>query len=334
MKIEFILEWENAEGFDEALMFLDGLGQRLEEYRKKHTDIEHALTVVFEGNPDIETTTQIGAICEKFFAKSNITFLSTDDVPYYAKKMVAALKSDASIVVFCDSDCIYSDVWPQALIEPIQNNRAAVTCGRTLALLGDSWIERTSALAWFFPLKGVGDPLEKAKPSFKANNFAAARDVFVTCPIPRHHGSRSHSGYWLRLLAEHQLTVEFIPESEALHQQFEGIPPFFARAWLLGRDSNISKHMTKYGIRTRRILLKRAWSSMRDRFRRFSTRAKSPAMHAIARSRAEKFMIFTVGWLFQAVTSLSHFYYAVFDRKPVVSFEYEDTLLRTQKLDV
>ena len=67
------------------------------------------MTIVFDEDTEQDFLAAIGTICLAEIAKDDFLQLATNGVPYYSKKMVAALNTEADILVYCDSDCRYED---------------------------------------------------------------------------------------------------------------------------------------------------------------------------------------------------------------------------------
>ena len=193
------------------------------------------MTIVFDEDTEQDFLAAIGTICLAEIAKDDFLQLATNGVPYYSKKMVAALNTEADILVYCDSDCRYEDSWLEALVTPLLEEQADLTFGATFAQLSPSLIERACAIAWFFPL-GTDDPIYIEKPRFYANNCAITKETIVSCPIPRHHGSRSHGGTWIRSIKESGRRTLFVEKATSFHKQYESLWALGKRAWLLGKD--------------------------------------------------------------------------------------------------
>src|SRR5690606_37722503 len=89
---------------------------------------------------------------------------------------------------------------------------------------------------------------------FFANNFAARKATLIAVPLPRHHGSRSHGGLWLRHLRNAGARVAWVDGAKAFHRQYDSVGDLMRRAWVLGRDGAISAEILaqRRGKRLRR----------------------------------------------------------------------------------
>lgn len=326
--IAFILELDNAKGREreETLSFLRNLMKRVSDFRRVRPRCRLAMTIVFDEDTDQDFLAAIGTICLAEIAKDDFLQLATNGVPYYSKKMVAALNTEADILVYCDSDCRYEDSWLDALVTPLLEEQADLTFGATFAQLSPSLIERACAIAWFFPL-GTDDPIYIEKPRFYANNCAITKKTIVSCPIPRHHGSRSHGGTWIRLIKESGRRTLFVEKATSFHKQYESLWALGKRAWLLGKDSNITRQLNWRRSRLERVRL--AFSSSSERLSMFQKRLASPAGERVLRGSMDRVSIFLIGLYFQYTALVSQLAYAVFDRRPEVTFCYDDLLART-----
>ena len=184
----------------------------------------------------------------------DVRILNAPDIPYYEKKGLAALRSDADIAIFADSDCRYVDGWFSMLIDPIVAGEADVTYGSTRALDAENYVERVSTFAWFFPSNDPKDPLHaKAKSRFFANNFAVRSKVIGDVPIPRLAASRSHGGVWVKRLRATEYRMLQVNEAVAHHKQYDTFGELMGRAVKLGRDKDFGVAFAGAG-RGKRIL--------------------------------------------------------------------------------
>lgn len=326
-KISIILEWENAEGLEqqEALSFLVALSKRIESYEMSAKGVALRILIIVNNTDAHEMLSKFVSEGDNLLSADRFDFVLDTKSPYYAKKMVGGMHAEAEVLVYADSDCLYSDGWLSELVDPILSGQFDVTYGATYAMVGDTLIERASSLAWLFPVRGSDDPLVKNMlHGFKANNFAVRREALLKNPIPRHHGSRSHGEQWLRNLRAAGASVEHRHEAWSEHKQFRNLGAMLARAWLLGKDRNIASQLYNNSSLTRYQSFKRAILDMHKRFGIFSLRAKSGVMDELARTRSEKAAVLFIGYLFQLTASISRFFYAATDKKPELFYEYND----------
>ena len=255
MTIDFVLEWENAGALEaeEALDFFKALTAHIDVLRGVVPGARVGFVIVFDSLPEPGLQTEIENRLFGDIGADRAVFLLADKADYYSKKQVAALHAQAELLIYCDSDCIYSPCWLPALLAPLLEDRADLCYGQTLAETAETDVERASTLAWFFPTDDPSDPKLKAElavPIFRANNFAVRRQVMLACPIPIVPGSRTRGGLWLRRLAEHGARVSYIGEASARHRQYDDVNALLDRAHLLGRDQVVLRHLGRKGKRS------------------------------------------------------------------------------------
>lgn len=327
--ILFVLEWENADGLEreEALGFLDGLSDRLADFVARNPGLDTRMTVIFDGTPDAALAADIRKRAEGAFPGNRLLLLGSKGIPYYNKKQVAAAKSPGDIIVLCDSDCVYSEDWLDEIINPLLTGDADLCFGQTYADKGNSTLERASALAWFFPLRDVGDPRqleEREAPLLRANNCAFTREVLTTCPIPIHSGSRSHGGMWRRKIEAAGLRALYRPGAWNEHKQFDSLLDFYARAILLGRDRAIGLFLHPKGPWPRERVYQRAREDFMKEVRFFRNRFDSPALAALTNDPAEARRIRAYGLSFGFLVGLSRLVYSITLTPPTVSDDYTE----------
>ena len=241
--ITVVLEWENAQGVGQeaGLVYLrrlvDGL---LASKTAKVYSLR--LLFVFDENVDekqlrVDLTNALFPVLDRIATE----FLLTPNAPYYAKKGLVAYFVSTKFLVYADSDCAYVPDWLDLMIQPLLEGRTDLTCGNTVAAAGETFMEKVSALAWFFPTENPKDPLRsKGANRFFANNFGVRTSALRDCPPPRHAGSRSHGSIWMKAWDSAGLRREKVEAGIARHRQFDSFSAFIARAWLFGFDKDVA----------------------------------------------------------------------------------------------
>ena len=242
--LALVLEWENAEGLEreEARRFLDGIAGRLAEFGAATGNAVQLVLVHDEDVDPADLDADLAAASSA--AGVDLRLIRAPGARYYEKKSVGALLTEADVLVFGDSDCTYGPDWIELLAAPILAGDADLVAGSTRAMAGDSFMEKASTFAWFFPSEAPADPLHKAAGRrFFANNFAIRADLMRQVPVPRFDASRSHGGAWLALIGAAGGRILRVPEAIARHKQYDSFGALMRRAALLGRDKDFGVAM-------------------------------------------------------------------------------------------
>ena len=117
MTIDFVLEWENAGALEaeEALDFFKALTAHIDVLRGVVPGARVGFVIVFDSLPEPGLQTEIENRLFGDIGADRAVFLLADKADYYSKKQVAALHAQAELLIYCDSDCIYSPALPRVL---------------------------------------------------------------------------------------------------------------------------------------------------------------------------------------------------------------------------
>jgi hypothetical protein len=328
--IAVILEWENATGLERetSLAFLRALLESLQDSRAARQH-DLCLLLVFDERVDAgPLEADLRALWPGLKADIEVGLLQAPGTPYYAKKGLAAFFTDADIIVFADSDCDYAPGWLDALVTPLLNDETDLTCGDTVAAHGTSFVERTSALAWFFPTNTPHDPLRtKSQRRFFANNFAAKTSALRACPPPRHAGSRSHGRLWLQRWNRAGLRHRKVPGALARHKQYETVSALLARAWLFGKDKDYGHAALDRGQGYRLSRAVAAFFELPVKFLRRFVLASRGLLKPV-----EIVPAFLLGLLFQGIAATAQLVHAVRGRPVRVTYDYADLIAAARLL--
>lgn len=157
-----------------------------------------------------------------------------DGLGYYGAKLKGALSVAGDIVVFADSDCVYSSTWLRSLVEPFCSDKIHIVAGETM-ISGAGPYSLANHFTFFFDGFSHARFLYPAK-TYHANNFACRRSLLECYPIP--DGLSLYRGNCVLHRAEltrNGITIWGQPDARAHHA-----PPlpkdFVWRYLLIGRD--------------------------------------------------------------------------------------------------
>lgn len=243
-RIACVLEWENAKGLEreQSREVLQDLARQLAEHaRTSNTDVE--LLLIHDDDVTSAAIDEDLASCPELAdPRIKVRAISAPGTGYYEKKGIAPFMTDADILVFADSDCLYQPGWVAALSRPLLMDEADVTFGPTEARLEPGVVALTSAIAWTFATPHARDPFQIELPDrFFANNVAVRRKVLDRVPVPRMPGGRVGCGVWRGRLAAEGLRLKNVPEARGRHKQFDSVGDLYSRAWMLGTDRDLSR---------------------------------------------------------------------------------------------
>ncbi|KAM3092022.1 glycosyltransferase family A protein [Phormidesmis sp. 146-35] len=173
---------------------------------------------------------------------SNYPWIQVHPAPhigYYAAKMLGASLATGDIVIYCDSDCVYTPNWLRDLLVSFnQYPDINMVAGETTTPIRSIY-ELAIALHYFFPrLSNQSDTY--ISDSYFLNNVAFRRAFLLSNPIPTslplYRGNCNIHHHFLQRF--HQEKIIKRPQAQALHE-----PPtvgFITWRYLLkGRDSVI-----------------------------------------------------------------------------------------------
>ncbi len=160
---------------------------------------------------------------------------ASDSLSYYEVKQFAAESATGEIVVYCDTDCVYSPRWLQALVEPFLDPAIEIVCGETKIPVTGIYSMAT-ALNYMLHRQPSKAKLTKT-PFYYFNNVAFRRQVLCQIPMPTdlpiYRGTCSvHS----RLLMQKGHCIWKQSIAEAWHAPPNGIQHYFWRFLAMGHD--------------------------------------------------------------------------------------------------
>lgn len=320
--ITIVLEWENAQGLGHQVAF-DFLRRLVDGLIASRTAKSHRLRLLFvfdESVDEKQLRDDLTSVLTSVSGLIVIEFLLTPGAPYYAKKGLVAHFVSTKFLVYADSDCAYVSGWLDVMMQPLLEGRTDLTFGDTVAAAGETFMEKVSALGWFFPTENPKDTLRpKGVNRFFANNFGVRTSALRNCPPPRHMGSRSHGSLWMNAWDKAGLRREKVLAGIARHRQFDSFGLFIERAWLFGFDKDVANSLTNQG---RPYRCMRAFAACFELTAKFSHRwlAVGPSTLGFFRMLAA----YPLGLAFQLTAAFSQFYHAMLGRRFVVSSDYTD----------
>ncbi|WP_416666397.1 glycosyltransferase [Egbenema bharatensis] len=157
------------------------------------------------------------------------------ETTYYQAKMLGASLSTGAIVVYYDSDCLYSPDWLQTILTCFQDESIQTVAGETTTG-GQGAYGTAMALAYIFPQFS-----QRTQPTptnqYFLNNVAFRRTFLLQHPIPTdlplYRGNC--------VVHAHQLTTQGYtiwqhPKAKVVHAPPNGLSHFFWRFLLIGHD--------------------------------------------------------------------------------------------------
>lgn len=157
-------------------------------------------------------------------------------IGYYEAKMLGASLVTGDVVVYCDSDCVYSPNWLRNLLTTVaQHPTVNIVAGETTTPVRTVY-ELAIALHYFFPrLTHQAEPYLTG--GYFLNNVAFRRDFLlenpIPTPLPLYRGNCDVHHHFLQHFRQEVILRH--PQSQAMH---EPPTPSFAvwRYLLRGRD--------------------------------------------------------------------------------------------------
>ena len=106
-----------------------------------------------------------------------------ENIRYYEAKMEFVSTVTGDIVVFCDSDCVYSADWLESMLIPFrEKDEVSIVTGETSVPPTDPYTFAVT-LSWFFPPYSNQKILYETT-GYAANNVAFRRQFLLENPIP------------------------------------------------------------------------------------------------------------------------------------------------------
>jgi len=147
---------------------------------------------------------------------------------YDGIKHAAIVSSTARYVVFLDSDCLPdSDLWLEALVNPIQRGLAQVTAGTTVYEPNTLWAQFLSIVDFGFLIESSGGPIN----CYASNNVAFLRDRWLATPPPEAALRCACYGH-STALALQNATILHVAEATVRHE----MKHFWSERWRRGYD--------------------------------------------------------------------------------------------------
>jgi glycosyltransferase involved in cell wall biosynthesis len=154
---------------------------------------------------------------------------------YYQAKMLGARLATGAIVVYYDSDCIYTPDWLRLILAPFQDERVQIVAGETTTG-GQGAYGTAMALTYIFPQFSQQKQLTTTTRYF-LNNVAFRREFLLQNPIPTEIPLyRGNCVVHAQQLLNEGYTIWLQPNARAIHSPPNGLRHFFWRFLLIGHD--------------------------------------------------------------------------------------------------
>jgi glycosyltransferase involved in cell wall biosynthesis len=170
-----------------------------------------------------------------------VTVRRIPQISYYSAKMAGAQLVSGEVVIFLDSDCVYTPNWLKDVLTVFANNPAVnIVAGETSTKVSNSY-ELAIAMHYFFPRFSNREEPYVSREYFM-NAVAFRRDFLIENPIPTdvslYRGNCNLHCVYLRTKAQQILKH---PQAQALHE-----PPTLSfltwRYLLRGRDRVLKQY--------------------------------------------------------------------------------------------
>ena len=192
-------------------------------------------------------------------AQANVAthIVGTPGLGYYELKNEGVKRAAGEIVVFLDSDVVPEADWLDHLLRSFRDPAVQVVGGDAY-IQPSSVYSRAFALAWFFPLRTDGGPLEAAS-CFFANNMAGRRDVLRRYPFPSQPRFRGQCFTLAKKLTADGIAIFRNPSARVAHPPPHGVSHFVRRALCEGHDSVVGERLEGKTVGLRRALRLSYW---------------------------------------------------------------------------
>jgi glycosyltransferase involved in cell wall biosynthesis len=170
---------------------------------------------------------------------------------YYSAKMLGATKATGEVIVYYDSDCLYSPNWLRSLLTVFaQRPDVQIVAGETTTR-GVGIYGTAMALTYIFPQFSNQTALQPT-PQYFLNNVAFRRELLLQHPIPidlpLYRGNCVIHAHQLQQAGH---TIWKLPQARTLHAPPNGMSHWFWRFLLIGHDLYWQKQLLgKTGMKT------------------------------------------------------------------------------------
>ena len=167
----------------------------------------------------------------------NISFLISESPGYYEKKKTGYEASSGDVVIFLDSDCIYSKDYFDMVLSGFSSSEVGIVSGRTFALI-ETRRDLLLALLWQFPIEGTVDPRNSIVHKW-GNNFAVKREILNLSGFQTLRPARPTFrvlGFVWDSQVEMSCKRKFV-DADAFHKQFSSFKELSGRVYEQGRET-------------------------------------------------------------------------------------------------
>ncbi len=255
-RVSVIIEMENARTLCWGIVgrLFAELAPQIEAYRELRGDgFAAEVIIVCEGTAEDaeELSDAIRSASPELATASDLSFESVPGGRYFELKNRGIRASTGDVVILLDSDIVPEKNWLSSLLAPFEAGEAVVVNGHT-HLGHDSFLSRTLALTWCFPLRDH-DARFANRRALNANNCAFAGDWIRRQPFTIDNGFKvSCSELMNRFFASGGEMVR-VP-AYAQHAPLAGWRFLAWRAAVTGRDADRKTHRFKNASRSERFI--------------------------------------------------------------------------------
>ncbi|WP_254507774.1 glycosyltransferase [Anatilimnocola floriformis] len=275
-----VVEMENAQRIDwqEITIMLQTLAEQVRENRP--TDGTRPQVILSQAGVPADNDTLLAAVQKHVPTLVEVADFECVNVPngrYYQLKNAGLQRAKNDLVVLLDADLLPEPGWLAQLLKPFQQSTTLATNG--LTYLGHrSFLSRTLALIWIFPLRERDDRAANRRP-LNANNCAFRADWLRANPFPIDNGFKVSCTKLTQQLRSNGGDILRVP-AYAKHAPLQGWRFLLWRALVTGRDADRKFADMKSTSRSRRLLnaLKFWFKSESRVLKRIATKARTVAM--------------------------------------------------------
>lgn len=182
--IDVFFELENARAHNDRHMALESLTSVLksaENLRGKSSFVPR-MFICRSPNFSAEFLGQV-LHQQETFPSLTVEHVELQTDGYFGAKNAPLAHGEGRIIVFCDSDCLYSPDYLLTMVSSIEGKTETVVYGTTFAARGRTSFSEVSSLIWLFPPESVG--YGKSWPNTKwANSLGLYRQTLERFPFP------------------------------------------------------------------------------------------------------------------------------------------------------
>lgn len=154
---------------------------------------------------------------------------------YYQAKMLGAKLATGEIIIYYDSDCLYTPDWLQTILIPFQDHTVQIVAGETTTG-GQGTYGTAMALTYIFPQFSQQTQLTPTTQYF-LNNVAFRREFLLQNSIPTSLPLyRGNCVVHAHQLLSQGYTIWQHPNAKVVHAPPNGFSHFFWRFLLIGHD--------------------------------------------------------------------------------------------------